>query len=239
MPAGAAGLRVARERIGRDFCRSLHPRAARVRISRDISRSLHPGAARSRITCKVYGTLMDARDDADLMGEVAMGSEEALEALFHRHGGSVLAFARRMLDDREEAEEVLQDTFLRLHRNAGVYDGRKAALRTWLYAIARNLCLSRLRARRSRPSKVDALDPHAPGFNLGAAPPTDLLSAVVVRRALAGLAADERDLLEGAFFDGYSHHELAALHGLPLGTVKSKLRRALLRLRADIGEDVL
>lgn len=181
--------------------------------------------------------MVDTRHDAELVIEVASGNEAALEALFHRHGDSVLTLARHMLQNREEAEEVVQDTFMRLYRHADAYRPERAALRTWLYAIARNLCLSRLRARGSRPVAVTTLDPHAPDFAVSAGASFDPLPGILVRSGLDALDPEERTLLQGSFFQGYSHVELAAQHGLPLGTVKSKLRRALLKLRDLLGQD--
>ncbi len=172
--------------------------------------------------------------DAELVAGVAQGSEEALRALFDRHGAAVTALARRMLGDRQEAEEILQDTFLRLHRNAHAFDERRAGLRTYLFAIARNLCLSRLRARSSRPRRAEGSDPHDAAFAAAVGHDDDPMPGVLVRGALASLAEDERLLLEAAFYGGYSHSDLAELHALPLGTVKSRLRRALARLRAHL-----
>ncbi len=175
--------------------------------------------------------MAETPSDAELVGQVAQGSEDALRIVFDRHAGAVFALAHRMLGDRQEAEEILQDTFLRLHRNASRFDGERAGLRTYLYAIARNLCLSRLRARSSRPRRAPDADPHDVAFQSAVGQPDDPLPGIVVRGALARLDRDERALLEAAFYEGYSHSELAELHGLPLGTVKSRLRRALAKLR--------
>lgn len=179
----------------------------------------------------MQGAVADTVTDADLVRRLAGGSEDALRVLFDRHAGAVQALAARMLGAREEAEEVVQDTFLRLHRRAADFDPERAGLRTWLYAVARNLCLSRLRARRSRPRAAQAADPHDVAFQASVGAPDDPLPAIVVRDALATLDPAERALLLEAFYQGYSHAELAERHGLPLGTVKSRLRRALSKLR--------
>jgi len=179
----------------------------------------------------VYQAVAETPSDAQLVASVAQGSDEALRALFERHGGSVTALARRMLGDRQEAEEILQDTFLSLHRHAAEFDGRRATLRTYLFAIARNLCLSRLRKRASRPRSARDADPHRASFQAAVGVNHDPLPGILVRGALARLSDADRELLEAAFYGGYSHSELAELHGLPLGTVKSRLRRALGKLR--------
>lgn len=172
--------------------------------------------------------------DAELVAGVAQGSEDSLRALFDRHGNAVTALAHRMLGDRQEAEEILQDTFLRLFRNAQAFDERRAGLRTYLFAIARNLCLSRLRARSSRPRQAAGADPHDAAFAAAVGSYHDPLPGVLVRSALAGLDDQERLLLEAAFYQGYSHNDLAERYALPLGTVKSRLRRALAKLRASL-----
>lgn len=182
----------------------------------------------------MYETVAETPSDAELVQQVAQGEEEALQALFQRHGGAVTALARRMLGDRQEAEEILQDTFLRLHQNAPRFDGQRAALRTYLFAIARNLCLSRLRARSSRPRKAADADPHDVAFQAAVGAFDDPLPGIVVRGALERLEAEDRALLEAAFYQGYSHSELAALNDMPLGTVKSRLRRALAKMRAHL-----
>lgn len=184
----------------------------------------------------MYETVAETPSDAELVQQVAQGEEEALRALFQRHGGAINALAHRMLGDRQEAEEIVQDTFLRLHRNASSFDRRRAALRTYLFAMARNLCLSRLRARSSRPRKAVDADPHDAAFQAAVGTFDDPLPGIVVRGALARLEADERALLEAAFYQGYSHSQLAAMNGTPLGTVKSRLRRALAKLRAHLEE---
>lgn len=181
----------------------------------------------------VHATVVErAASDADLVQAMAEGSEDALGALYLRHGGLVLALARRMLTSREEAEEVLHDTFLGLWRNAGRYHEERAGVRTYLLAIARNACLTRLRARSARPRAIAELDPHDPAFAMAAPDDGDPIDRVLARRALASLEDGERELLEEVYFGGWSHAEVSERHGLPLGTVKSKLRRALRKMRA-------
>lgn len=199
--------------------------------------------------------MCDHPSDAELVARVAAASRgtgpglapgtngdepghAALRALLERHGPAVMALSVRMLGSREEAEEVLQDTFLRLYRHADEFRSGKASLRTWLYAIARNLCTSRLRMRAARPRAADGIDPHAVAFQSVFGTSSDPLPGILVRDALSQLDPDERELLDAAFYLGYSHPELAARSKLPLGTVKSRIRRALLKLRAYLEESV-
>lgn len=170
------------------------------------------------------------------MARLADGDESALAELYARLASRVYALALRMLRSPEEAEEVLQDTFLKLYRHAGSYDAGKDSPRAFIYTIARNEALSRLRARRARPVKAH-WDVHAPDGTLRATPMGDPLDRVMVEGALELLERDDAELLQAAFFDGYTYAELAERTGLPLGTVKSKIRRALARLRIYVESD--
>jgi RNA polymerase sigma-70 factor, ECF subfamily len=169
--------------------------------------------------------------EAQLLERVATGDERALEELHALLAPKVFALAMRMLRVREEAEEVLQDTFVHLYRDLTRRASGTEHPRAFVYTIARNLCLSRLRARSTRPViaadlELEEVSPQSSGPVM-----TDPVDRVVVRAALARLAVDERSLLEAMYFDGWSHSELAERTSLPLGTVKAKLRRALLKLR--------
>lgn len=171
---------------------------------------------------------MDA--EAALMERLHKGDEKALTELYERLGGHVYALALQLLRNREEAEEVLQDTFLKLYRHPHGFERERGSVRAFVYTVARNACLSRLRAKRARPLQAEGVDVHDPdaGFAALAADPG---TGLEVRQALERLEPLDRQLLEAAFSGGYSHGELAAHFELPLGTVKSRVRRALLSLR--------
>lgn len=164
------------------------------------------------------------------MERLQRGDEGALAELYEKLSGNVYALAVQLLGSREEAEEVLQDTFLKLCRNPHSFRLEGGSVRAFVYTVARNACLSRLRARRARPLKAEDLDLHDPdsSFEVLSARPNMNLE---VQQALEQLEPLDRQLLNEAFFDGYSHGELAAHFGLPLGTVKSRVRRALHSLR--------
>lgn len=178
---------------------------------------------------------MDA--ETELMRRVQTGDERALRELYERLGGNVHALALQMLRSREDAEEVVQDTFVSVYDHAGRFDPERGSVRAWVYTIARNAARMRLRRRRSRPVKDGDADPHEPGAPL-AAPPLGAghVERIAVDQCFARLEPDEAELLAAAFFDGYSHAEIAARDGAPLGTVKSRIRRALLKLREFLEE---
>lgn len=142
----------------------------------------------------------------------------------------MLALAMRMLGSREEAEEVLDDALLGLWRHAATFDPAKASVKTYLFAMARNLCISRLRARRARPRLGD-FDESETAFQLAFSASPDPLPSMLAKQALGTVDDADRLLLEEAFYGGWSHSELAARHELPLGTVKSRLRRALTKMK--------
>lgn len=157
------------------------------------------------------------------------GDQRALRELYTALSSNVYSLALQLLGSREEAEEVLQDTFLKLYRSEG-FDPTRGSARAYVYTVARNACLSRLRARRARPENAgwDVHDPDAPLR----APTTDPVLKAQAEQLLEQLDPLDRTLVEGSFYGGYSHRELAEGVGLPLGTVKSRVRRALGSLRA-------
>lgn len=167
--------------------------------------------------------------DNELIRRVAQGHEGAAEDLYRRYAPPVFTLALQMLNSREEAEEVLQDTFLKLYRKASRYEAERASVKTFIYAIARNQALSKLRTRKRTPATTSY---SVANLTQAFAQPegADPLTRIVVRDALSQLSVQERTLLEASFYEGISHEQLASRHGLPLGTLKSKLRRALLKL---------
>ena len=199
-------------------------------------------------------------DDAVLVRAVASGSEDALAALYDRHAGAVYAAASRLTTDRQVAEEVVQETFLALWNRAGTYDPGTGSLAAWLHTIARNRTVDRLRASGRRPKLVSAAsvrptdEPEAvalerlaaSGFVVGggdseAGPESSLVSAelrATLRDALAEMPESERTVIVLAYRDELSQSEIADRLGWPLGTVKTRTRRALFRLRSLLADQV-
>lgn len=191
--------------------------------------------------------------DQELVRQVARGSSAALASLYDRHADGVFRMAASVTRDRGMAEEVVQETFLALWNRAELFDPARGSFGTWLRAIARHRALDGLRAagrhRRAAPfSTMTIDDPEAPstvewlvesGELVAAAGPEPQPEAVVVARedlavvasALAGLTAPEREAIVLAYGDGLTQSEIAARLGWPLGTVKTRSRRALRRLR--------
>lgn len=197
-------------------------------------------------------------DDVALVRAIVDGSYDALAALYDRHAAAVFAVASRLTSDRGVAEEVVQDTFLALWDRAESYDPLAGALSTWLHAIARNRTVDRLRAAGRRPKYVSvssdgAADPsETQGLERAASVGTIVAGSVApaspeiayasqetratIERALSGLGVEERTVIVLAYREDLSQSEIAERLGWPLGTVKTRTRRALRRLREALDE---
>lgn len=172
-----------------------------------------------------------ADDDAALVLRVARGDEMALRDLYDLHSARLLGLLVALLHDRPQAEDVLQQVFLQVWRTARNYSPDRGAPLAWLTQISRSRALDALRRRRAEPETVLREDT-ATVEDLDALP-----QRLDISGALGRLPPVERRLVELCYLGGYSHRELALANGLPLGTVKSTLRRALQRLRSALGEE--
>jgi RNA polymerase sigma-70 factor (ECF subfamily) len=175
-------------------------------------------------------------DDEALLERIAAADRDAFVLFFRRHAGRVKGFLLRGGCAPGEAEEALQEVMLSVWRRAASFDPARAGAMTWLFAIARNRRVDMLRRRRPEP---DPDDPHfQPDPDPGAAAARMARDRdAAVRIALGTLSDDQRDVVRLAFYDGLTHAQIAAMTGLALGTVKSRLRLAMQRLRAALGED--
>lgn len=177
-------------------------------------------------------------DDPTLVGRIAGGDEVAFELAYDRHGGLLFGSLVRFLGDREAAAEVVQDAFMALWRRADGFDPSAGSLPGWLLAIARNRAIDRLRGEARRPDLApEALldDAHDPDPILDPAMAADRRWAdSVVRTMVSELPEAERHVVALAYADGLSQSAIADRLGVPIGTVKSRTRRALARLRTGL-----
>lgn len=186
--------------------------------------------------------LATAISDDALIAAIVAGEPEALGLLYDRHGHVVLALLTRILGDREGAEDLLQEVFLRVWQQAKTYDETRGAVRCWLNGIAHNLALNELRRRGRRPQRqLRAAGEDQGDVYISVVDPTpgpDTCACLRVRdvgmaRALEQLPRAQRDVL-ALYAAGFSQSEIAAKLGEPLGTVKSRMRRALCQLRESL-----
>jgi RNA polymerase sigma-70 factor (ECF subfamily) len=197
------------------------------------------------------------RSDRDLVWRVASGDEAALAQLYDRHADAVYRVAFRLLGDRHLAEEVLQETYLALWNRAELYEPERGSLTAWLLTIARNRAVDRLRALGRRPlplpmsaaapdDRSSAEDALSVGRLVASGPaspdPQEEIDAAwlrqTVREALGQVPDTERRAIELAYYEELTQTEIAARLGWPLGTVKTRTRRALGRLRSLLAESL-
>jgi RNA polymerase sigma-70 factor (ECF subfamily) len=172
-------------------------------------------------------------DDA-LLVRIADRDSRALADLYDRHANLLFTLIVRILGDRAEAEDALHDVFLRIWQRADIYNPVFGAPAAWLVRLARDRAIDRLRRRGGSPITERATEAADPG----AAPPPTRAAAAGRHDAIAGamsvLPPEERQLIECAFFEGYSQAELSEKFALPLGTVKTRIRRGMQTLREQL-----
>lgn len=163
------------------------------------------------------------------MRQLRAGNEDAVRALYARFGGPVYTLGLRLLGGAEAAEELTQDVFVAAWRQSARFDPGRGRLSTWLMTIAHNIAVDRLRHERGPSRPVLVLSENLPEPELDEE--IVLVDRETARRAMAGLLPQERLLLMRAYFQGWTAREIAEEEGLPLGTVKTRLRAALIKLR--------
>ena len=183
---------------------------------------------------------MDTRTDLDLLTAIQERADNsALGALYDRYGRKVYALAYGILRCKQDAEDVLQEVFERVWKKSHTYQSALGEVKHWLLRIAHNRSINRLKARtlRAAPSM------NGEGSATGGIPETVANSLEIdtnfdigeyVRTALAYLPEEQRRLIELAFFKGLSHSEIAETEQLPLGTVKTRIRNGIMKLRSQL-----
>lgn len=177
--------------------------------------------------------------DESLLAGMASGDPEATTAFIRRYQARVFGLALAILSDRAAAEEVAQETFIRAWRHGAGFDARRGQVATWLLTITRNLAIDAMRMRR-----VEPLDPAILMSMLERGSPAEFEEPLVkadesqrLRRALAELPRDQRVAVVQAGFVGRTAREISEIEGVPIGTVKTRVRSALMKLRAALGVD--
>jgi RNA polymerase sigma-70 factor (ECF subfamily) len=179
------------------------------------------------------------RDASDATLVVAIGRwrEEALAEVFRRHAGAVYGLAKRVLDDEASAEEVVQEVFLRLWNAPDKFDAERGSLRSFLLAQSHGRAVDMLRsdiARRRREERK-ALEAAESGYDIEREV-WDLSVAEHVKGAVSVLPAEERQAIELAYFGGHTYREVAVILRQPEGTVKSRIRSGLRRMRSTLAD---
>ena len=175
--------------------------------------------------------------DEDLLEAVAQGDEASFEVLYDRHGKIAWSLAFRLLGDRDAAEDLVQEAFLAVWNGAQGFSSVRGSVRTWVLGIVHHRAIDRLRQgaasrrRQEALEQVAALEPDAPD---AAEIALARVEASRVQHALADVPGDQLQVLRLAYYGGYTHHEIADMLSLPLGTVKSRMRLGLDRVRKNL-----
>ena len=182
--------------------------------------------------------------DEILASQVAQGSTTALEALYDRYASTVLGVALKVIGDRPAAEDVLQETFWRVWKSASTYQAERGPLKSWLFRIARNLAIDAYRRRTARPQAVLETTEMEPVLEQLADPSMDvaeqaqlIIKHQQVRKALGSLPAVQRRVIEMAYFYGMTRQEIAEATGEALGTIHTRARLALQKLREELDRE--
>ncbi len=176
--------------------------------------------------------MTSSQTDDELVGRIRMKDVSAFEEIYERTAGKLLGVATQILGEKSEAEEVVQDVLLQLWTKAASFDSNRASLKGWLYLMTRSRAIDRMRSRKIR------MDAHIEGAEINMASMNEPIENVhlgeekqLAHRALSCLAHDQSQLLQLAYFDGLTQNQIAAKLGLPLGTVKSRVRLAMNHMR--------
>lgn len=171
--------------------------------------------------------------DEDLMSLIEGGDAEAFASLYDRHSRAAYSLSYRMMGDRQAAEDLTQDAFLKVWRSASGYRSDRGSVRTWILSIVHNRGIDQLRSLASRRRTQDRVEQAAPRSQ-----PSEAFSEAwrnrqrdQIREALQTLPPEQLKILELAYFSGYTHLEISNLLDLPLGTVKGRMRLGLKKIR--------
>lgn len=175
-------------------------------------------------------------EDATLLQRLGRGDEAALEAVYQRYGGACFRLARRILDEQQLAEDVVQQVFLALWQGSG-YDPSRGAVSTWLLSVTHHKAVDMLRKESGRRKRLTGDQQLIEQQVAGGGPADEVwanLRAERTRDALRRLTPEHREVLLLAYYGGYTQREIADMTGLPLGTVKSRTLNAMKRLRTQL-----
>ena len=185
---------------------------------------------------------MERLADEELMAVVDRKLPAAFEVLYDRHGGAAYSLAYRIVGDRVAAEDVTQEAFLSIWRSNSRFDRARGSVRSWVLSVVRNRAIDALRRGGAQAPKLD----HDDESLLEARPAEERTEDEAVRRetsrelrgALGRLPKDQSQVIQLAYFGGFSHSEIAEMLGMPLGTVKGRMRLGLEKIRGQLAEAI-
>jgi RNA polymerase sigma-70 factor (ECF subfamily) len=176
--------------------------------------------------------------DQEMIARIGRRDQSAFSTFYDRMSGPLYSLAMKMLGDPAEAQDALQDVFLQIWSRASTYNPEQSSVFSWTVLLTRSRVIDRLRARGRRSRVVVASTEDAPAVAADASTVESAADTIEktdeatrVRNVLNNLPSEQREAIELAFFEHLSHHEIAARLGQPLGTIKARIRRGLLKLR--------
>jgi RNA polymerase sigma-70 factor (ECF subfamily) len=177
-------------------------------------------------------------DDRALLRAVAAGDKEALQQLYTRHSAVLFALSLRVLSDHTEAEDVLQEAFVQIWKTAGSFDEGRGKPLGWLIMLTRSRAIDRLRSRKTRSRVTESMANDSSQSGETTTPSDEAQASEAqrtVRDALKSLPSEQRVPIEMAYFGGLTQFEIAQQLSQPLGTVKTRMRNGMMRLREQLG----
>ncbi|HEX4465532.1 MAG TPA: sigma-70 family RNA polymerase sigma factor [Solirubrobacterales bacterium] len=178
--------------------------------------------------------------DEELMPLIGEKDPDAFEVFYDRHGGVAYSLAYRIVGERGAAEDVTQEAFISIWRSGARYDAARGSVRTWMLGIVRNRAIDALRSKAGRAPKLDFDDDsileHRPAAEQTESEALERETAQEVRGALGELPGEQAKVIQLAYFGGFSHSEIAGMLGVPLGTVKGRMRLGLEKIRGELAE---
>ncbi|HEX5984144.1 MAG TPA: sigma-70 family RNA polymerase sigma factor [Solirubrobacterales bacterium] len=181
--------------------------------------------------------------DEELMPLVGRKDPDAFEVLYDRHGGAAYSLAYRIVGDRAAAEEVTQEAFISVWRSGARFDAARGSVRSWLLSVVRNRAIDFLRSKTGKAPKLDFDDESVleqrPAAEMTEEEALRRETAAEVRGALGKLPGEQSKVIELAYFGGFSHSEIARILGLPMGTVKGRMRLGLEKIRGELAEGLV
>jgi RNA polymerase sigma-70 factor (ECF subfamily) len=178
--------------------------------------------------------------DEELMPLIGEKNPDAFEVFYDRHGGVAYSLAYRIVGERGAAEDVVQEAFISIWRSGARYDAARGSVRTWMLGIVRNRAIDALRSKAGRAPKLDFDDDsileHRPAAEQTESEALQRETAQEVRGALGELPGEQAKVIQLAYFGGFSHSEIAGMLGVPLGTVKGRMRLGLEKIRGELAE---
>jgi RNA polymerase sigma factor (sigma-70 family) len=175
-----------------------------------------------------------AYTEIDLVSQLKERSEKAFSYLYDNYSGALFGVIHSIITDTETSSDVLQDVFVNIWKKIGSYDPSKGRLFTWMLNVARNAAIDKIRSKSFKDGLKNQPLPENVDMNSVSTSTNPAINDVGLKKVISGLKAEQRVLIDLSYFQGFTHEEIAKAMNIPLGTVKTRIRSALIQLRTLI-----